>query len=165
MNRLKRGFAALLSIGSLVLATGAHASVNTSTQGATCFPYGDATTASGSGNTGFARNGMTIQSTAPGGKVFICPIPRANTASSGNIFVTMTFTRASPQATSYMYCNADTYDIFGNIIQGTFSGYITTSGTSFVNFAGIPGTAWGPTGMTCFLGQNDIIRVIDSQEF
>ena len=163
MNRSKKAIVALMSIGSLVLASGARAAVYSSTQGATCFPYGDATTASGAGNTGFARNGMTIQSTASGDKAFVCPIPRGNTSSSGTIYVTTTYTRASPQVGS-MYCVVDTYDIYGNLIQGTSSGYITTSGTSYISFAGIPGTAWGPTGMTCILGQNDIIRVFDSQE-
>jgi hypothetical protein len=157
--------ASTLALGVLASASLANASVSSVTQGANCFPYGDATSASGLGNTGFARNGMTMTSTQNGGKLFLCPYPRMNAGSSGTVYMQFQYTRANPQNTGYMYCNAYTYDIYGNAIQGAFSGYIQTSGTSYAAFSGIPGTAWGPLGMTCYMGMNDIIRVLNTTEY
>jgi hypothetical protein len=149
----------------LGITSGADAAY-TSIHGGACYPYGDATTASGMGNTGFSRPGMSIQSTQPGpqGKLFFCPIERVNAGSSGTVQTLLTYTRANPQATSYMYCNMGTYDIYGNTVQSTFGGYIQSSGTSYVSFAPIAQSGFGANGALCFMGQYDKILVINSTE-
>ena len=164
---LRSKFVIPMSLVALfAMTSGANAAVSTSMHGGSCYPYGDASTASGMGNTGFARNGMTIESTQPGpqGKLFFCPIERANAGSSGTVSTLLTYTRANPQATSYMYCNMGTYDIYGNLVQSTFGGYIQTSGTSYISFASIAQSAWGANGAVCFIGKGDKLLVFNSTE-
>jgi hypothetical protein len=150
------------AVGIAASASSSRASIFAVTQGATCFPYGDATTSSGVGNTGFARNGMSMTSTATGGKAFICPVPRTNASSTGTVTVQFQYIHPSSSAS---FCVADVYDLFGNVLSGTSSGTLTTtSSATFFPFAGLTPAAFGPVGMTCVLFQNDVIEAINSTE-
>jgi hypothetical protein len=148
---------AAIAGGSLALATQADASMSSATNGGACYAYNT--------GTGVTRNGYSITSTAAGGNILYCPVPRNNAASSGTVAMTLQYTRTCPQQTSYMYCIEDAMDNYGNITASSFSGYISTCQTSAILFSGIPGTAWGSLGAVCYLGTNDIIRVIDSTEY